>query len=226
MRGSGSVAIISTRAGARGSETPSISAKRPVCGHAATMTVSAPTVPRVVAAAVDRETGHRGVLKDVAAVILKRPRIALYRALGIGVSAEVKEGAADGVVTRDGHQLLDLLAVEELPPEAPRLADLGPAPGQGELCLGERDADAIRLMFGGIAEELVHLRPEPLLLEAERAVHVRGAPAVPPRGLPAHDALLQHEHVHAGAGKPPARAEAGDAAADDHDRGPLWICHD
>src|SRR5262245_47261915 len=177
------------------------------------------------AAAADGEPGHRGVLEDAAAVILERPGVGLYGALGIGVAAEMEERAADGVVARDGHQFLHLLPVEELPPEAPRLADLGPAPREGELVLGKRDADPIRLMLGGIAEELVHLRPEPLLLETEWAVHMRGATAVPPRGLPAHDALLEDEHVHARAGEPPAGAEPGDAAADDDDRGALWICH-
>ena len=52
--GRGSVAIISTLAGARGSEMPSMSAKSPVCGPAATITVSAPNEPRVVSTAVTR----------------------------------------------------------------------------------------------------------------------------------------------------------------------------
>jgi hypothetical protein len=50
----GSVAIISTRAGASGSDTPSMSAKSPVCGPAAITTVSAPNVPREVSTAVTR----------------------------------------------------------------------------------------------------------------------------------------------------------------------------
>src|SRR5262249_60645917 len=113
------------------------------------------------AAAADGEAGHCGVLKDAAAVILERPGIGLYRALGIGVSAEVKERAADGVVTCDGHQLLHLLPVEKLPPETPRLADLRPAPGQGELRLGAREAHAIRLMPSGGAGGRGHPAPRP-----------------------------------------------------------------
>src|SRR5207248_5899707 len=109
-------------------------------------------------------------------------------------------------------------AIERLPAEAAHLADLGPAPGQRELRLGQRDADPERLMLGGIAEQLVHLRPEPLLLETERAVDVRGAAAVASRGLPAHDALVEHEDIDAGAGEPPAGAQPGHSAAHDHHR--------
>ena len=158
-------------------------------------------------------------------MVLERPGVGLHRALGIGVAAEVKERAADGIVAGDRHQLLHLLAVEEIPAKAARLGDLGRAPRERKLVLGERDADAIRLMLGRVAEELVHLGPEPLLLEAEGAVDVSGAAAVPPGSFPAHDALLQHEHVDARAGEPPARAEPGDAAADDDDRGALRIGH-
>src|SRR2546423_7545164 len=46
---------------------------------------------------------------------------------------------------------------------------------------------------------------------------VRGTAAVAAGGLPADDAALQHQHVHAGARQPPAGTEAGDAAPDDHD---------
>src|SRR5262249_20628258 len=100
--------------------------------------------------------------------------------------------------------------------------DLRPPPGQRELRLAERDADARGLMLGRVAEQLVHLRPEPLLLESEGAVDVRGAAAVPSGGLPAHDALLEHEHVGARAGEPPAGAQSGDATADDDHGGAGW----
>ena len=70
----------------------------------------------------------------------------------------------DRIVAGYGYKLLELLSVEQLPAEAPRLSDLGPAPGQRELRFAERDADPVRLMLGGIAEQLVHLRPEALLL--------------------------------------------------------------
>src|SRR5215470_1354201 len=154
-------------------------------------------------------------------MVLESPGICLHRALRVGVAAEVQIGAADGVVAGEGYQLTELPAIEELPVEAPRLADLGPAPGQGELRVAQRDADPVRLVFGGIAEQLVHLRPETLLFETEGAVDVGGTAAVAPGGLPSHDALLEHEHVDAGAGQPPSRAEPGDAAADDdHRRAP------
>src|SRR5262249_37973782 len=124
--------------------------------------------------------------------------------------------AADRVVADDRHQLLQLATVEQLPPEAARLADLRPAPRERPLRLAERDPDAIRLVLRGISQELVHLRPEPLLLQAERAIDVGGAAAVAPRRLPAHDVLLEDQHVDAGAREPPAGAEPSDAATHDH----------
>ena len=99
------------------------------------------------AAAAYREPGHRRVLEYSAAVILERPGIRLHRALRIGVASEVQVGATDRIVAGYGHQLLELLPVEQLPAEAPRLSDLGPAPGQRELRLAERDADPVRLML-------------------------------------------------------------------------------
>src|SRR5207302_7362106 len=151
------------------------------------------------------------VLEDPAAVVLQRPRVRLHRALRVGVAAEVQIGAADRVVAHGRYQLLELPSVQPLPAKPARLADLGPAPGQRQLRLAERDADAIRLILGRIAEQLVHLRPEPLLLETEGAVDVRGAAAVAARCLPPDDPLLEHEHVDAGAGQPPAGAEPRDA---------------
>src|SRR5262249_44172430 len=95
------------------------------------------------------------------------------------------------------------------------LADLRPAPSERPLRFAQRDTDPVRLVLGRVAEQLVHLRPEPLLLEAEGAVDVRRATAVPSRGFPADDALVEHEHVDARARQPPPRGEARDAAADD-----------
>src|SRR5207247_4412339 len=102
---------------------------------------------------------------------------------------------------------------------------LGPAPRKSQLRLAQRDADAVRLVLGGIAEQLVHLRPQALLFEAEGAVDMRGASAIATGGLPADDALLEHEHVDAGAGEPPSRAEPGDAAADDDYGSPARALH-
>src|SRR5215813_8827913 len=150
-------------------------------------------------------------------MVLERPGIGLHGALRIRMPAEVQERAADGVVARDGHQLLQLLAVEQLPAKAAALADLGRAPSQGELRVGERDANPVGLMLGGIAEQLVHLGPEALLFETERAVDMGGAAAIPSGGFPSDDALVEHEDVDAGAGQPPAGAETGHSAADDDD---------
>ena len=139
--------------------------------------------------------------------------------------AEVEIGAADGIVTDDGHQLLELTAIEKLPLEAARLADLGPAPRQRELRLAQGHADPVRLVLRRVAEQLVHLRPEALLFETEGAVDVSGAPAVAPGSLPSHDVLLEDENVDTGASEPPSRAETGDAAADDDDGRPFSLFH-
>ena len=139
--------------------------------------------------------------------------------------AEVEIGAADGIVTDDGHQLLELTAIEKLPLEAARLADLGPAPRQRELRLAQGHADPVRLVLRRVPEQLVHLRPEALLFEAEGTVDVSGAPAVTSGSLPPHDVLLEDENVDAGASEPPSRAETGDAAADDDDGRPFSLFH-
>src|SRR5205823_3000416 len=64
MSGRGSVQIISTRAGASGSETPSIPASRPVWGPAAMTSESVPNGPRSVSTVVtrpaERPTWRRG----------------------------------------------------------------------------------------------------------------------------------------------------------------------
>src|SRR5262249_55553882 len=86
------------------------------------------------------------------------------------------------------------------------------------LRLVEGDADALPLVFGRVPEQLLHLRPELLLLHEERAVGVGASATIPARGLPADDALVEHQHVDAIARQPPAGAEARDAAANDDDR--------
>jgi hypothetical protein len=164
------------------------------------------------------EPGHGRVLQDPPAVILQGPRVGLHGALRVGVAAEVQVGAADRVVADDGDQLLELAAVERVPAEAARLADLGPPARQRELRLAQRYPDPARLVLGGVTEKLVHLRPQSLLLEPQRAVDVGGAAAVAPRRLPADDPLLEHEHVDAGPGQPPAGAEPRHPAAHDHHR--------
>jgi hypothetical protein len=149
------------------------------------------------ATAAHREPRHRRVLEDSPAVILQRPGIRLHRPLRVGVPPEVKIGPADGIVADDGHQLLEVLAIEELPLEAACLAYLGPAPRQRELRLAQRHADPVRLVLGRVSEQVVHLRPEPLLFEAEGTVDVSGAPTIAPGGFPPHDILLEDENVDA-----------------------------
>src|SRR5262249_16445882 len=112
-----------------------------------------------------------------------------------------------------------------VPCEAARLADLGPAPRERPLRLAEGHADPERLVFGGIAEQLVHLRPESLLFETERAVDVGGASAVPARCLPSADALVEHADIHTGAREPPSGTEPGDASPDDDHCRPVRPFH-
>src|SRR5882672_10509330 len=153
MSGIGSVAIISTRAGASGSQTPSMSANAPVCGPAAITTTSAPNVPRVVSIAVTRPPRWL----SPATVVRQRRRVRLYGARRVGVTAEVQVRATDRVVAHDRHQLLELPAIQQLPAEPARLPDLRPSPRERQLRLAERDADTVRLVFRGIPEQLVHL---------------------------------------------------------------------
>src|SRR5205823_8116254 len=128
------------------------------------------------------EAGDRRVLQNPSTVVGKRPRVGLHGALRVGVAAEVQIRAADRLVADDRHQLLELTTIERLPAKAARLADLRPAPRERQLRLAQRDADPMRLVFGGIAEQPVHLRPQALLLESEGAPDVRRPPAVATRG--------------------------------------------
>jgi hypothetical protein len=168
-----------------------------------------------------RDAGDRRVLEDPPAEVLERPGIGLDRPLGIGVPAVVGVGPAQRVIPDDRHQLLQLLRGQEVGPEATLGGDLPGPSEEGELVLVERHPDPVGLVLGGVPEQLVHLRPEPLLLEPEGAVDVGRATAVASGGLPAHDALLEHEDVDAGAREPPASAQASHAATDDdHCRAP------
>ena len=95
----------------------------------------------------------------------------------------------------------------------------GAAVGIGPLVFVHADADAAGAEFGGVAEQFVHLGPEALFFGEEGAEAVGAAAAVAAGGLPGDDALVDDEHVDAGAGEPPGGAEAGGAAADDDDGG-------
>ena len=117
------------------------------------------------------------------------------------------------------------LGVERLGPEPLLGRDPGVRPVERELILRQRHLDPVRRVLRGVPEERVHLGPEPLLLDAERAVDVGRAAAVPPRGLPPDDARLEDEDVDPRAGEPPGGAEPGDAAADDHDAGAAELRH-
>ncbi len=123
----------------------------------------------------------------------------------------------DRVIADQRNERLELRPVEYIRGEtlARRIGD--GASMERELFIGERHPDAAALIFGRIAEQLVHLRPQALLLDEERAEMMAGAAAVAPRCLPADDALVEDEHVDAGARQPPSGAEPGHTAADDDD---------
>src|SRR5439155_22692340 len=123
------------------------------------------------------EARHRGVLTDTPAQVLERPRVGLDGPLGIGVAAEVEVEAAGDLVSDDGDQLAELLGVERLRPEAALRGDLGVPSIESELALGEGHLDPVRGVLRRVAEQGVHLGPEPLLLETEGAVAVGASAA-------------------------------------------------
>src|SRR5256885_1753310 len=138
------------------------------------------------------------MLHHPAAVILQRPGIGLDGALRIGMAAEMHEIAADRIVADQRDKAGERGAVKRLGAKAVMRRIGGGAAIRSELRLVEGDADAAWPELGGIAEQLVHLRPEPLLLDEERAEMMGGAAAVAPRRLPADDALVDHQHVGTG----------------------------
>lgn len=169
------------------------------------------------AAAGAAEAGDGGVLQDAPAMVLHRPGIALQRAVRIGMAAELVVIAADDGVARQRHQLLRLPGVEHLRWEALPFGIAQCAAIERHLLLARGEAYALRPEFGGIAEQLVHHRPEPLLLGEEGRMMVRAAAAIAAGGFPADQPLLQNQHVDAVLRQPPAGGKPCDAAADDDD---------
>jgi hypothetical protein len=97
-------------------------------------------------------------------MILQGPGIGLYRALRVRVATEVHVGAAYRVIADDRDQLLQLPHVEIIGAEPARGGDVGGPSVKGELLGVEGHLDSVRLVFRRITEEVIHLRPELLLL--------------------------------------------------------------
>jgi hypothetical protein len=91
----------------------------------------------------------------------------------------------------------------------------------GEVAFGESEDHPLAPVFGGIAEQLIHQRPQALFFVEQRAVVVRGAAAIAARGLPADHPLVEHQDIDAGARQPPGRAEPRHPAADHHHLGAI-----
>ena len=140
------------------------------------------------------------MLTDGAAEVLDGPGIGLHRALRIGVAAEVGHHPARGCFTDPGHQLAQGLIVQDLNLKALGDRERRCAMVGFQLGRRERNADALTLIFRGIAEQIVHHRPEALLLAEQRTRGVRRTAAVPAGCFPAHDALLDDRHADAVAG--------------------------
>ena len=167
------------------------------------------------------KTLDRRVLVDASAEILQRPGIGLHGALRVRVTAEMEVLRAERVVADQRRVAAERRGVELLRAvlRAHGRGQRGDAAVALLVELRKIHDDAFAAVFGGIAEQLVHLRPEALLLAEQRALVMGAAAAVAARRLPAHDAALEHGDVVAGAGEPPGGGQAGDAAADHRDRG-------
>ncbi len=152
-----------------------------------------------------RVTGR--VLQDAAAKVLQRPGIGLHRPLRIGVAAKAQMNAAGSIVAGQRHELAYALRVEIVDLIAQSPAHLGHALVVAQMLVGGGEDHPLAAIFGGIAEQLVHQRPQALFLVEQRAVIVRGAAAVAARGLPADHALVEHQDVDPGARQPPGGAE-------------------
>ncbi len=197
MSGMGSVAIISTRAGASGSrhpehlgEAPGLRARRDHDEHPRrTCRAWSPDAPSTSPAALTRVrspscaagSGRRGPAAPT--------RSPAPCAAGLAWPPKCRYVPPIALSPTIGTSSLSCYGDREAPSRKPRIS---PTSAQRrrerQLRLAERHPDAVGLVLGRVAEQLVHLRPEPLLLETEGAVDVRGAAAVAARRLPADDA--------------------------------------
>ena len=126
------------------------------------------------------ETHHRAVLADATAQVLQRPGIGLHRALRIGVAAELHVNAAEIGLADQGRHFAHLLRIQVIGGVTQGVKIGGHIVVVGQLGLGEGRDHPLAAVFGGIAEEVVHHRPKPLLLRIEGTVGMGCAAAVAP----------------------------------------------
>src|SRR6185437_8288970 len=170
-------------------------------------------------AAAHLKAHRRRVLQEPSPTVAECPGIGLKRAMGIRVSAEMMKIAAEDVVSRERYEVAHLPGIQHIGVEPlPRTVVEG-LPVEQELMLIERNADPLGPEFRRVAEQLVHQRPQALLLPEERTMVMRATAPVASRGSPARGARLDDQSVDAIACKPPSGAESGNTAADDDDCG-------
>ena len=150
------------------------------------------------------EPQHGGLLHHAPAVILQGPGVCLHRALRIGVAAEMMQIPARDVLACQRHQLADLSRVKlfrhkTLPHRVlPRIAVAL------HLFCVHRDANALAAELGRVAKQLIHHRPQALLLAKERTEWMCASATVASRRLPADDSLVDHQDIDALASEPPS----------------------
>ncbi len=164
------------------------------------------------------------MLENSSAQVLQRPGIGLDRALRIGLTAIAQVDAASDIVPRQRHALAHLPWIEVVDLITQAAADLGHAPVVLQVIVCGGEDHPLAAVFGGVAQQFFHLRPQALLLMEQRAVIVRGAAAVAPGRLPADDALVQHQDFDARARQPPGGGKPGDPGPDhDHRKAGLLV---
>ncbi|MCY1175766.1 hypothetical protein D9M73_160180 [compost metagenome] len=106
---------------------------------------------------LDRQS--RAMLQDAPAQILQRPGIGLHGALRIGMAAKAQMNAAKAALVGQRHHVLRLLAVQIIDAVAHRAAHPPDRAVMVEQVRITLDDDAFALIFGRVAEQIVHLRP-------------------------------------------------------------------
>ena len=132
---------------------------------------------------------------------------------------------ARNIVACQRHQVADLPCIKLLGHETLPHRVLPRVAVALHLFLVHRDANALAAELRRIAKQLVHHRPQALLLAKQRTERVRASAAVASRCLPADDSLVDHQDIDALAREPPSRGQAGCAAADNHHGRTVRLTH-
>ncbi len=92
--------------------------------------------------------------------------------------AKAQVDAAQAIVARQWHHLAHLLRVDLVHLIAHVATHAGDIVIVVQLPLADGNDHALALVFGGIAEQFIHHRPQALFFIEQRALIVRGAAAV------------------------------------------------